>query len=197
MGLSALTALVLSSMLGAGVFVCRKIWRQLPARQHCSSAGVYWCWHFIAGLCHADPHTHSSELDGGIFTYAREGFGELIGFVPHGGTGCALSSPTSPIWCRFFRVKLFYGHAGIAPVWRCNTWQSIVGASALLWIVHFLSCAECKPLPALTWWRHWQNCAAGSVCCVGDDDVQTGYLQVDFTGLALGVPVWEQVKNTM
>ena len=38
------------------------------------------------------------ELDGGIFTYAREGFGELIGFVPHGDTGCARSSPTSPIW---------------------------------------------------------------------------------------------------
>ncbi len=124
-------------MLGAGVSVCRKIWRQLPARQHCSSAEYYWCWYFITGLCHADPHAHRPELDGGIFTYAREGFGELTAFVPHGDTGCARSSPTSPIGDRFFRVKLFYGHAGIAPVCDGNTWQSIVGASALLWIVHF------------------------------------------------------------
>ena len=51
LGLSALTALVLSSMLGAGVF-------SLPQNM---AAGYYWCWHFIAGLCHADPHAHSSR----------------------------------------------------------------------------------------------------------------------------------------
>jgi arginine:ornithine antiporter/lysine permease len=30
-----------------------------------------------------------ADLDGGIFTYAREGFGELVGFAPPGATGCA------------------------------------------------------------------------------------------------------------
>ena len=60
LGLSALTALVLSSMLGAGVFSlpqnmaggvspAAQLLIPLPARQHCSSAGVllalaFYCW---------------------------------------------------------------------------------------------------------------------------------------------------------
>mgnify|MGYP007007707175 CR=1 FL=1 len=50
LGLSALTALVLSSMLGAGVFsLPQNMACALPARQHCSSAGVllalaFYCW---------------------------------------------------------------------------------------------------------------------------------------------------------
>lgn len=35
LGLSALTALVLSSMLGAGVSVCPRIWPPLPVRLRC------------------------------------------------------------------------------------------------------------------------------------------------------------------
>ncbi|MFP1591372.1 amino acid permease [Escherichia coli] len=80
LGLSALTALVLSSMLGAGVFKYpRKYGGSCQPGSTAHRLGYYWRWHFIAGLCHADPHAHSST-DGGIFTYAREGFGELIGF---------------------------------------------------------------------------------------------------------------------
>ncbi len=48
LGLSALTALVLSSMLGAGVFSLPQNMAAV-ARQHCSSAGVllalaFYCW---------------------------------------------------------------------------------------------------------------------------------------------------------
>ena len=49
LGLSALTALVLSSMLGAGVFSLPQNMAAVPARQHCSSAGAllvlaFYCW---------------------------------------------------------------------------------------------------------------------------------------------------------
>ena len=56
LGLSALTALVLSSMLGAGVF-------SLPQNMAAvaSPAALLIGWDFIAGLCHADPHAHSSR----------------------------------------------------------------------------------------------------------------------------------------
>ncbi len=60
LGLSALTALVLSSMLGAGVFSLPQ--NMAAVAQPGSTAhrlGYYWRWHFIAGLCHADPHAHS------------------------------------------------------------------------------------------------------------------------------------------
>ncbi len=80
-----------------------------------------------------------------------------------------------------------------------NTWQSIVGASALLWIVHFLILRGVQTAASINLDRGdtGKIVAAGSVCCAGDDDVQTESLKLDFTGLALGVPVWEQVKNTM
>ncbi|XNM59143.1 amino acid permease [Escherichia coli] len=114
LGLSALTALVLSSMLGAGVFVSpQNIRQQLPARQHCSSAGSG-AGIFLLSLCHADPPRIRPELDGGIFTYAREGFRELIGFCSAWGCWlCAVVANVSLSGDRFFRVKLFYGHAGM------------------------------------------------------------------------------------
>ena len=49
LGLSALTALVLSSMLGAGVF-------SLPQNM----AGDYRCGYSFARLCHADPDAYPS-----------------------------------------------------------------------------------------------------------------------------------------
>ncbi|STI95795.1 arginine/ornithine antiporter [Escherichia coli] len=60
LGLSALTALVLSSMLGAGVF-------SLPQNMAAVASpaalligwGITGAGIFIAGLCHADPHAHS------------------------------------------------------------------------------------------------------------------------------------------
>ena len=74
LGLSALTALVLSSMLGAGVF-------SLPQNMAAvaSPAALLIGW----GITGA-----------GILLLA---FAMLI-LVPHGDTGCAQSSPTSPIW---------------------------------------------------------------------------------------------------
>ena len=48
------------------------------------------------------------ELDGGIFTYAREGFGELIGFCSAWGYWlCAVIANVSYLVIVFFRVKLF------------------------------------------------------------------------------------------
>ncbi len=49
LGLSALTALVLSSMLGAGVFSLPQNMAAVASPQHCSSAGVllalaFYCW---------------------------------------------------------------------------------------------------------------------------------------------------------
>ncbi|MGU0161172.1 amino acid permease [Escherichia coli] len=117
--------------------VCRKYGGSCQPGSTAHRLGYYWRWHFIAGLCHADPHAHSSELDGGIFTYAREGFGELIGFCSAWGYWlCAVITNVSYLVIVFSALS-FYGHAGIAPVGDGNTWQWIVGASALLWIVHF------------------------------------------------------------
>lgn len=120
LGLSALTALVLSSMLGAGVFSLPQNMAAVASPAALligwgiTGAGILLLAFAMLILTRIRP-----ELDGGIFTYAREGFGELIGFLFRMGI-LAVRSHRQRLLSgdRFFRVKLFYGHAGIAPVRR-------------------------------------------------------------------------------
>jgi arginine:ornithine antiporter/lysine permease len=90
LGLSALTALVLSSMLGAGVF---SLPQNMAAVASPSALLIGWAITGVGILFLAFAMLLLTrirpDLDGGIFTYAREGFGELIGFCPPGATGCA------------------------------------------------------------------------------------------------------------
>ena len=81
LGLSALTALVLSSMLGAGVF---SLPQNMAAVASPSALIIGWGITGVGILLLAFAMLLLTrirpDLDGGIFTYAREGFGELIGF---------------------------------------------------------------------------------------------------------------------
>ena len=119
LGLSALTALVLSSMLGAGVFSLPQNMAAVASPAALligwgiTGAGILLLAFAMLILTRIRP-----ELDGGIFTYAREGFGELIGFCSAWGYWLCGHRQRLLSGDRFFRVKLFYGHAGIAPVWR-------------------------------------------------------------------------------
>ncbi len=121
LGLSALTALVLSSMLGAGVFSLPQNMAAVASPAALligwgiTGAGILLLAFAMLILTRIRP-----ELDGGIFTYAREGFGELIGFCSAWGYWLGAGGHRQRLLSgdRFFRVKLFYGHAGIAPVWR-------------------------------------------------------------------------------
>lgn len=79
-----------------------------------------------------------------------------------------------------------------------NTRQSIVGASALLWIVHFLilrgvqTAASINTVATLA-----KLLPLGLFVVLAMMMFKLDTFKLDFTGLALGVPVWEQVKNTM
>jgi arginine:ornithine antiporter/lysine permease len=81
LGLSALTALVLSSMLGAGVF---SLPQNMAAVASPAALLIGWGITGVGILLLAFAMLLLTrirpDLDGGIFTYAREGFGELIGF---------------------------------------------------------------------------------------------------------------------
>lgn len=81
LGLTALTALVLSSMLGAGVFSLPQNMAEVasPAALligwSITGIGIIFLAFAMLLLTRLRP-----DLDGGIFTYAKEGFGDLIGF---------------------------------------------------------------------------------------------------------------------
>ena len=135
LSLRALIALVVGSMVGAGIFT-------LPAAfGHSTGAlGAVIAW-IIAGtgmlmlafvfqtLARRKPH-----LDSGIYAYAKEGFGNYLGFAAAFGywAGCCLADVSCLILIKSTLGAFF-------PIFGDgSTPAAIVGASVLLWSVHIL-----------------------------------------------------------
>lgn len=109
LGLSALTALVLSSMLGAGVF---SLPQNMAAVASPSALIIGWGITGVGILLLAFAMLLLTrirpDLDGGIFTYAREGFGELIGFCSAWGYWlCAVIANVSYLVIVFSALSFF------------------------------------------------------------------------------------------
>lgn len=120
LGLSALTALVLSSMLGAGVFSLPQNMAAVASPAALligwgiTGAGILLLAFAMLILTRIRP-----ELDGGIFTLCPRRVWRANRLLFRMGI-LAVRSHRQRLLSgdRFFRVKLFYGHAGIAPVRR-------------------------------------------------------------------------------
>ena len=139
------------------------------------------------------------DLDGGIFTYAREGFGELIGFCSAWGYWlCAVIANVSYLVIVFSALSFFTDTPELRLFGDGNTWQSIVGASVLLWVVHFLVLRGVQTAAGINLVATLAKLLPlGAVVALAALAFQLDTFRLDFSGLALGVPVWEQVKNTM
>lgn len=200
LGLAALTALVLSSMLGAGVFSLPQNMAEVASPAALligwaiTGAGILMLALAMLLLTRIRP-----DLDGGIFTYARAGFGELIGFFSAWGYWlCAVIANVSYLVIVFSALSFFTDTPTLKLFGEGNTWQAIVGASLLLWMVHVLVLRGVQTAASI-------NLAAtlaklvplGLFIVLAAFAFQLNNFRLDFTGLALGVPVWEQVKNTM
>lgn len=200
LGLTALTALVLSSMLGAGVFSLPQNMAAVASPAALligwaiTGAGIILLSLALLLLTRLKP-----ELDGGIFTYARAGFGELVGFCSAWGYWlCAVIANVSYLVIVFSALSFFTDSPGHVVFGDGNTWQAVLGASVLLWMVHWLVL------------RGVQTAASINLVATLGKLVPLGIFVVlaavafnydrfhfDFTGLALHTPVWQQVKDTM
>ncbi|MCI7956363.1 amino acid permease [Klebsiella pneumoniae] len=200
LGLSALTALVLSSMLGAGVF---SLPQNMAAVASPSALLIGWAITGVGILFLAFAMLLLTrirpDLDGGIFTYAREGFGELIGFCSAWGYWlCAVIANVSYLVIVFSALSFFTDTPELRLFGDGNTWQSIVGASALLWVVHFLVLRGVQTAAGINLVATLAKLLPlGAFVALAALAFQLDTFRLDFSGLALGVPVWEQVKNTM
>lgn len=200
LGLSALTALVLSSMLGAGVF---SLPQNMAAVASPAALLIGWTITGIGILFLAFAMLLLTrirpELDGGIFTYAREGFGELIGFCSAWGYWlCAVIANVSYLVIVFSALSFFTDTPTLRLFGDGNTWQAIIGASALLWIVHFLVLRGVQTAAGINLIATLAKLLPlGLFIILAALAFQSKTFSIDFKGLALGVPVWEQVKNTM
>lgn len=200
LGLSALTALVLSSMLGAGVF---SLPQNMAAVASPSALLIGWAITGVGILFLAFAMLLLTrirpDLDGGIFTYAREGFGELIGFCSAWGYWlCAVIANVSYLVIVFSALSFFTDTPELRLFGDGNTWQSIVGASVLLWVVHFLVLRGVQTAAGINLVATLAKLLPlGAFIALAALAFQLDTFRLDFSGLALGVPVWEQVKNTM
>ncbi|SNY70448.1 amino acid permease [Enterobacter sp. CC120223-11] len=200
LGLSALTALVLSSMLGAGVFSLPQNMAEVASPSALligwaiTGVGILFLAFAMLLLTRIRP-----DLDGGIFTYAREGFGELIGFCSAWGYWlCAVIANVSYLVIVFSALSFFTDTPDHRLFGDGNTWQAMIGASVLLWVVHFLVLRGVQTAASI-------NLAAtlaklvplGLFIVLAAMAFKSETFSLDFSGVALGVPVWEQVKNTM
>ncbi|HHS9676182.1 TPA: amino acid permease [Klebsiella pneumoniae] len=200
LGLSALTALVLSSMLGAGVFSLPQNMAAVASPSALligwaiTGVGILFLSFAMLLLTRIRP-----DLDGGIFTYAREGFGELIGFCSAWGYWlCAVIANVSYLVIVFSALSFFTDTPELRLFGDGNTWQSIVGASVLLWVVHFLVLRGVQTAAGINLVATLAKLLPlGAFVALAALAFQLDTFRLDFSGLALGVPVWEQVKNTM
>jgi arginine:ornithine antiporter/lysine permease len=200
LGLSALTALVLSSMLGAGVFSLPQNMAAVASPAALligwgiTGAGILLLAFAMLLLTRIRP-----DLDGGIFTYAREGFGELIGFCSAWGYWlCAVIANVSYLVIVFSALSFFTDTPELRFFGDGNTWQSIVGASVLLWFVHWLVLRGVQTAASINLVATLAKLVPlGLFIVLAFIAFRLDVFKLDFTGIALGVPVWEQVKNTM
>ncbi|WP_435930476.1 amino acid permease [Dryocola sp. BD613] len=200
LGLAALTALVLSSMLGAGVFSLPQNMASVASPAALligwaiTGAGILLLALAMLVLTRLRP-----ELDGGIFTYAREGFGELIGFCSAWGYWlCAVIANVSYLVIVFSALSFFTDTPELRLFGDGNTWQAILGASVLLWMVHWLVLRGVQTAASINLVATLAKLLPlGMFIVLAAMAFRLRTFSLDFSGLALGVPVWEQVKNTM
>lgn len=136
LGLAALTAIVVGSMIGSGIFA-------LPSQMAGSAAPgpllIGWIITGIGMLMLAFVFQtlaqRKPEVDGGVYGYAKAGFGNYIGFTSAFGYWASAWMGNVA-----YLVLLFATLGTFIPAFEGGTTlPAIIGASTLLWIVHLLT----------------------------------------------------------
>ena len=133
--LLTLTAMVVGSMVGAGIFSLPRTFGQATG-----PFGAMIAWSIAGGgmlmlaLTFQSLAQRRPDLDSGIFAYAKAGFGDYLGFVSALGywTVCCLGNVSY-----FVLVKSTLG-AILPALGEGNTPLAVLISSCILWTVHFL-----------------------------------------------------------
>ena len=135
LGPGLLTALVVGSMIGSGVF---SFPQNMAAGAGATAILIGWLITGVGMIALAfvfqSLAVRKPELDSGPYAYARAGFGDFVGF--NSAWGYWLSAWIGNV---SYAVILFSALSYFVPAFgEGNTWQAILGASVVLWLVHAL-----------------------------------------------------------
>ena len=188
--LGALTALVIGSMVGSGVF---SLPQNMAAGAGPLAIMIGWAITAVGMLAlvfvYQSLATRKPDLDAGPYAYAKAGFGPFVGF------NSAWVGNVSYAVIVFSALSYFFPAFG-----NGNTWQAVLGASVLLWAIHILIMAGVRQAAIVNLIVTIAKIApivlfVGLVAVAFKVDV----FNADFTGLGnagLG-SIMNQVKSTM
>ncbi|MFZ3182679.1 MAG: arginine-ornithine antiporter [Pseudomonas sp.] len=133
--LGALIALVVGSMVGGGIF---SLPQNIAASASAGATLIGWLITGVGMLTLAFVFqtlaNRKPQLDGGVYVYAKAGFGDYMGFSS--AWGYWISAWIGNV---SYMVLLFSTLGYFFPVFgEGNTLAAIVGASVVLWLLHFL-----------------------------------------------------------
>lgn len=144
---SALVAMIIGSTIGSGIFTTTA--DMAASGAHTGAVLVGWgiCGVGMLGLtmCFFGLNKAKPELTNGVFSYAKEGFGEFVGF------NSAWGYWISALLCNVSYMTLLFGAIGyFFPVFgQGNNLVSIVCASVIIWILNGLVLKGVKEAAAL------------------------------------------------
>ncbi len=199
-GLLSLTALVLSSMIGSGIFSLPQNMAEVAGAEALligwaiTGVGI-----IFLGLSFFYISRMRPDLDGGIYTYAREGFGDLVGFLSAWGYWlCATIGIVGYLVVAFEGIGSFTDSENFVLFGQGNTLASFIGASVIVWLVHALVASGVKEAASVNLVATFVK-VFPLVLFIG---LAVWYFspttfQQDFSGRALNNSVSDQVKNTM
>ncbi|WP_409485357.1 basic amino acid/polyamine antiporter [Arsenicicoccus dermatophilus] len=135
LGLWPLVGLIIGSMIGAGIF-------HLPAQMAGTAApgpnligwGIFGTGMLVLALVFQNLGRRAPTVDGGVYGFAKDGFGDYVGFTS--AWGYWFSTWTGSVGY----LVLLFSTLGryLSPFKDGQTWQAILGASVVLWLVHGL-----------------------------------------------------------
>jgi len=133
--LGALSALVIGSMVGSGVF---SLPQNMAAGAGPLAIALGWAITAVGMLAlvfvYQSLAVRKPRLDAGPYVYAKAGFGPFVGFNSAWGYWIsAWVGNVSYAVIVFSALSYFFPSFG-----EGNTWQAVLGASVLLWAIHFL-----------------------------------------------------------
>lgn len=202
LGVGALTALVIGSMIGAGVF-------SLPQNMAsvASPVAVMIGWTitgigmiFLA-LSFQKLTELKPEIDSGVFGFARAGFGDFIGFCSAWGYWfSAMLANVSYLVIVFSTLGLLFDTPDLVIFGAGNTLISMIGASILLWVMHALVLRGVKTaalINMITTFAKMIPLITFIIFAVVA--FQWDNFTIDLTGMHFGTDhdLWAQVKGTM
>jgi arginine:ornithine antiporter/lysine permease len=133
--LGALVALVVGSMIGGGIF---SLPQNMAASADVGAILIGWAITAVGMLTLAFVFqtlaNRKPDLDGGVYVYAKTGFGDYMGFSS--AWGYWISAWLGNVG---YFVLLFSTLGYFFPIFgEGNTVAAVIGASVLLWAVHLL-----------------------------------------------------------